>query len=203
MDIFTIGFFAVFILFMAAKYSFGFYMYRKSIYKVLYSGFTEYRMRRKSIEGMSQSYVLKEEFGPNRIIYHVVDSKGAEPSAFVTVFLTSGCYIIKVLKKNEHKKSESDTVEFKQSFILNKLNGTIYQSLRLPVYIIQVLPDLKNGKGRNQVNKTARTVPRSELLSILKELHAKSAKVLTEIDLNGIFMTLAHDAIENEKTAMQ
>ncbi len=201
MDTFTIGFLAVVILFMAGKFLFGFYMYRKSIYKVLYSGFTEYRMRRKSIEGMSESYVLKEQFGPGRMIYHVLEKKDSMPSAYIAIFLTSGGYIVKVLKENKNTNLLIEAEEFKQKYIMKKLS--VFKSLHLPTAIIAVLPDSIEEARIYPGKKDILTVQRKELLNTIKELHEKSAKILTADEVYGIFMALAHDAIENETITMQ
>lgn len=196
MDILTIGFITVIILFTICKFLFNLHMYRNSIYEVLYSGFTEYRMRKKSIEGMSESCILTEEFGPNRIIYHVIEKKYSMPAAFVTIFLTSGCYVIDV-EKNQNGDIFCDAKVFKEQNIVRRLEETIYNSLTFPITSITVLPDTCEIKRKDSKNKI--TVRRKALFNTLKKLHNKSETVLTAKDINGIFMTLTHDTIEEEK----
>lgn len=199
MDIFTIGFLAVVILYMILKYLYGFYMFRNSIYKVLYSGFTEYRMRRKSIEGMSESYVLKKQFGINRIIYHILAKKSSVPSAFVTIFLTSGCYIINMLKGHENENLSVDAEKFKQNYIMNQINESVYKSMTIPMTMMTVLPDHYDMAPKLVGKKDKLTIRRKELIDTLIGIHEKSEKIITSKDVYGIFMVLAHDSIESEK----
>lgn len=201
MDILTIGFITVVILFMTCKFLFDLHMYRNSIYKVLYSGFTEYRMRKKSIEGMSQSYVLTEECGPNRMIYYVMEREHSVPSSFITIFLTSGCYLVSV-KHNKNSDSFLEAKEFEQQNIMSQLENTVYNSLKFPTTIIKVLTDSCETNKKDAGKKNKLTIRREELLNTIKALHSRSEKVLTANDINGIFMTLAHDTIENEKIPM-
>jgi len=201
MDILTIGFITVVVFFMALKVLFEWRMYRNSIYQVLYSGFIEYRMRKKSIEGMSQSYALKEEFGPHRIIYYIIDKGNTSASAFVIIFLTSGCYLISI-KKDVKSDMFLEAKEFQKQNITGKLKDTVYKSLEFPTTIITVLPDSYKGGIQDANVKNELTVHRKELLGTIKELYRKSEKVLTSNDINGIFRALANDAIEDEKISV-
>ncbi len=196
MDILTIGFVTVIILFTVCKFLFDRHIYRNSIYQVLYSGFTEYRMRKKSIEGMSESCILTEEFGPHRMLYHVIEKKHAMPCAFVTIFLTSGCYILSI-DKNQNEKAFDEAKAFKEQNIIGQLEKTVYNTLKFPITMMRVLPDTYEIKKKD--SKKEWTIRRKDLFHFLKKLHSKSETVLSPNDINGIFMTLAHDTMEEEK----
>jgi hypothetical protein len=202
MDVITIGFISIVVIYMIGKFFFNLRMYRNSIYEVLYSGFTEYRMRMKSVEEMSESCVLTEKCGPNRIIYYVIEKEHSVPTAFVTIFLTSGCYILALKKKNENTDSFFEAKEFEKQNIASKLEDTVYKALEFPTTIITVLPDDSKAGNTEVGKKNKQIVRRKVLIDTIKALHDKAEKVLTANDVNGMFMTLAHDTIENEKISM-
>ncbi|MGB4588573.1 MAG: hypothetical protein WBI17_04980 [Clostridiaceae bacterium] len=199
MDILTIGFIIVLIIFMLVKFLFELYMYKNSVYEVLYSSFTEYRMRKKSIEGMSESYQLKEVFGPHRILYHINEKGNGARSAYATVFLTSGCYTIAV--NNETKNVFSEVKKFMNLNIEDQLKNTVYHSLSLQTNIFVISSNHPKLNATGEKTKGF-VIERNELISKITEIHHQKKSNLSKIDIDGIFYTLAEDSIESEKVSV-
>lgn len=200
MEILTIGFVTVIIIFMLLKFLFELYMYKNSVYEVLYSSFTEYRMRRKSIEGISESYQLKEVFGPHRILYHIDEKDYGKRAAYATVFLTSGCYTIAV--NNETKNVYSEVKNFMKLNIYDQLKNTVYQSLSLQTFIFVISPNHSKDNAANGEKAKGFIVGRKDLISKIKELHDQKKNNLSRTDIDGIFYTLAQDSIDSEKISV-
>lgn len=193
MDQLTLGFITIIILFMVVKLLVERYLYKSSVYEVLYSGFTEYRMRKKSIEGMSESFALKEGFGPHRILYHV-QGKGR---AYATLFLPSGCYVIVVRK--DGKTSGTEVKTFIQENLLDPLKDTVFQSLSLKPKVIFLQTGPGTEKRTNGEEPKGRALRKKDLLRKLKELHALSTAHLSKAEIDGIYYSLAQESIDAEK----
>lgn len=200
MEILTIGFISIIIIFMLFKFLFELYMYRNSVYEVLYSSFTEYRMRKKSIEGISESYLLKEAFGPHRIVYHIDEKGYGTRAAYATVFLTSGCYTIAV--NNETKNVISEVKTFMKQNIFELLKGTVYHSLSIQTFIFIISSNNSMDNAANGEKTKGFIVERKDLISKIKEVHNDKKNNLSRIDIDGIFYTIAQDSIESEKISV-
>ena len=200
MEILTIGFITIIIIFMLLKFLFELYMYKNSVYEVLYSSFTEYRMRKKSIEGISESYQLKELFGPHRILYHIDEKGYGKRAAYATVFLTSGCYTIAV--NNETKSVFSEVKTFMKQNIYDPLKSTVYQSLSFQTFIFVISSNNSLDNAANFEKTKGFIIERKELISKIKELHNLKKNNLSRNDIDGIFYTLAQDSIESEKISV-
>jgi len=200
MEILTIGFVTIIIVFMLLKFLFELCMYKNSVYEVLYSSFTEYRMRKKSIEGISESYQLKEVFGPHRILYHIDEKGHGTRAAYATVFLTSGCYTIAV--NNETKNVFSEVKAFMKQNIYDPLKSTVYHSLPLQTFIFVISTNNSSDHTANFEKTKGFIVGRKDLISKIKELHNQKKSNLSKIDIDGIFYTLAQDSIESEKISV-
>jgi len=200
MEILTIGFVTIIIIFMLLKFLFELYMFKNSVYEVLYSSFTEYRMRKKSIEGISESFQLKEAFGPHRILYHIDEKGHGTRAAYATVFLTSGCYTIAV--NNETKKVFSEVKAFMKQNIYDPLKNTVYDSLpfQSSIFVISSNHAVDNAASADKTKGFI--VRREDLTSKIKELHNQRKNHLSRIDIDGIFYTLAQDSIESEKISV-
>jgi len=200
MEILTIGFITVIIIFMLFKFLFELYMYKNSVYEVLYSSFTEYRMRKKSIEGISESYRLKEVFGPHRILYHINEKGHGTRAAYATVFLTSGCYTIAV--NNNTKNVFSEVKAFMKENIYDPLKSTVYQSLPFQTFIFVISSNQSLDNSANFEKNKGFIVGREDLMGRIKELHNQKKNHMSRIDIDGIFYTIAQDRIESEKISV-
>lgn len=196
MDILTVGFITAIILLTISKLLFNLYIYKNSIYEVIYSGFTEYRVRKRSIEGMSESYILTKEFGTNRIVYYMIEKRYFKQSVFVVIILTSGCYVIVVEESQKEGAGCEIKANNKQSIICD-LKNISHNLLSFPIITITVLSDTNEIKNKD--NKNEITIRKKYLFRTLKKLHDKSKIVLTEENINSIFMTLTHDIIKDYK----
>lgn len=197
MDQLTLGFITIIILFMVIKLLVERYLYKSSVYEVLYSGFTEYRMRRKSIEGMSESFTLKEGFGPHRILYHVQGKGMNDRRAYVTLFLPSGCYVIVVRK--DGKISGTEVKTFIQENLLDPLKDTVFHSLSLKPKVILLQTGPGAEKSTTGEEPKGRALRKKDLLRKLKDLHASSDAHLTKAEIDGIYYSLAQESIDAEK----
>ena len=75
----------------------GWYLFRRSIYKEIYSNYLEYAMRKKSLTKLSESYYLDSRLGRHRIFYQLAAAKGERyPQAYVIILLTSGMYVLDI-----------------------------------------------------------------------------------------------------------
>jgi len=192
MDLLTYGFLSIVIISMATKWLFEWKMYRNSVYGVLYGTFTEYRMRKKTVIGMSESLKLCELFGPAKIIYHVLDSKQYKLTSFVTIFLNSGCYVIGISMKNmDNIKSVKTAEKFLRENIMNKLDKTIYLEQEIPTHIMLVVSDDETGSSH--------IVKRCDLIETIKKIHDESKSALTQEDITHIFHLVAKEALKAEK----
>lgn len=194
MDWFTWGFVALILVFMIAKLLFEHRMYKNSVYKVIYGTFTEYRMRKKSIERMSESYDFQRELGPHRIIYSVVDEKVYNPASFVTVFLESGCYIFGVCSKMPGDNAITTCKMFYTQNIEAKLKGSVYDPRKLPVTYLLVVPD-----SLKEVPKRKNLIRREQLFTQLKELHSAASPVYSGEDVEHLFKLVAADVLKKEE----
>lgn len=192
MDPLAIGFVGVVAAIMTAKWLLEFKMYRSSVYKMLYSGFTEYRMRRKSVRRMSESAAMHEQFGDCRMIFQVLSSD-CVPASFVTVILCSGCYVLGVAGSASPRKDSLQVCRrFFQENITEKLGGTPYQGRKLPVAYAVVVPDSSN------IAQTEHIVKRSNMIEWLKQLDSTREKVLSAEDVQHIFNVVAKEALVQE-----
>ena len=200
MDLLTYGFLSIVIIIMVTKWLFEWKMYKNSVYGILYSTFTEYRMRKKTVIGMSESMKLNELFGSSRIIYHVLDSKQNKLTSFVTIFLSSGCYVIGISMKNMVDKNSVKIVEkFLHENIMDKLDKTIYMEQEIPTHIILLVSDNElYGNNQEQIGST-HIIKRSEVIENIKEIHNASKSVLTQEDISHIFQLVAQEALKTEK----
>lgn len=193
MDPLAIGFAGVVATIMIAKWLLEFKMYRSSVYKMLYSGYTEYRMRRKSVRRMSESVAMQEQFGDCRLIFQVLRSDYV-PASFVTVILRSGCYVFGVTGSVPPRKDSLQVCHrFFQENIAKKLAGTPYQSEALPVAYTVVVPDSSN------IAQTGAIVKRGEMIEWLKQLDSAREKVLSAEDVQHIFSVVAKEALAQEQ----
>ncbi len=192
-DWFTWGFVAMILVFMVIKVLYQRKMYKDSVYRVIYSAFTEYRVRRKSIEGMSESYLFRDTFGPHRIIYSVVDSKKYHPFSFITVFLNTGCYVFGVCTKTPDEKSLSVCWEFYEKNIQKKLKDTVYDPGKLPVTCKLIVPD-----AMTQVPEKDYIIRRSGLVECLRTLQSQRKAQYSAEDVEHLFKIVAAEVLKKE-----
>lgn len=195
MDLFTWGFISIVLIFMGAKVFYEFRMYKNSVYKMIYSSFIEYRSRRKSIEGMSESYNFRDAFGPHRIIFSALEDQKISPASFMTVFLTSGCYVFGICTKEPAANSIARTKEFFSENVQKKLEGTVYDSEKVPVTFRLLLPDSLPGK----ISRDKGVIRRQELMEELTRLHKEAPAVWSAEDVDHLFRTIAAQALKTEE----
>lgn len=193
MDWLTWGFVAVVLIFMAAKLLFERKMYKNSVYKVIYATFTEYRMRKKSIERMAESYQFQEKLGAHKIIFSVVDEKTYNPASFVTVLLESGCYIFGVCAKAPGDNAVTTCKMFYAQNIEAKLKGTVYDPKKLPVTYRLVVPD-----SMTDAPKRKNVIRREQLFEELQALHGAAKPVYSAEDVEHLFKIIAADVLKKE-----
>ena len=202
MDVFTWGFVAVILLLAAAKFLFDWRMYKNSVYPVFYAGYTEYRMRKKSVEGMSESYALKDDLGAHRLLYHALRDTSRSPNAFVTLFLTDGIYVCGVVTG---QKPQKDALRICREFFAENVEKrlrelTLWREKPLPVTYRIVLPD-KSAYAENTP-----CVKRAHLLAEIKKLRAEALRKgggtgWSEAQLEQGFRAAAADALREEKAS--
>ena len=195
MDLFTWGFISIVLIFMGVKVFYEYRMYKNSVYKMIYSSFIEYRSRRKSIEGMSESYSFRETFGPHRIIFSALEDQKVNPASFMTVFLTSGCYVFGVCNKAPAASSMAHTKEFFAENVQKKLEGTVYGSGKIPVTYRLLLPDSLPGK----LPRDKGVIRRQELMEELTRLHKQAPAAWSGEDVDHLFRTTAAQALKTEE----
>ncbi len=192
MDPFALGFVGVVAVIMAAKWLFEFKMYRSSVYKMLYSGYTEYRMRRKSVLRMSESVAMQARFGDCRLIFQVLPSD-CVPTSFVTVILRSGCYVFGVTGNASPQRNSLQVCRrFFQENIAKKLADTRYRGEALPVAYALVVADSSN------IAQTEYIVKRGDMITWLGRLDSFREKVLSAEDVQHIFSVVAKEALAQE-----
>lgn len=201
MDTLTIGFILAVVIFMLIKLLFELYMYKNSMYEILYSSFTEYRMRKKSIEGMSESYLLKEVFGPHRILYHILQQGHSAGRAFATVILTSGCYTIAV--NSERKNIMVEVKSFMRQHITDQLKNTVYQSVSFQSDIFVIRSNGAKDSAVDGEKSKGHLISRKDLLGEMEKRHHLKKHSLSKVDIDGIFYTLAQDSIDNETVSVK
>lgn len=202
----------------------GWYIFRRSIYKEIYSNYLEYVMRKKSLAKLSESYYFDSRFGKHRIFYQLAAAKGEkETQAYVIILLTSGMYILDIKKQTgdieavvqgdfkyqvigKAKKGEKPKAQVKilrnpiseikyfQKQILRKLDKDV------EVHPVVVFPDAstliwKDGESPVSVD----VIHRKQVYQKMKEIHEKNTDVLSESEIEGIYLALAGDVLEAEK----
>ncbi|GKH30761.1 NERD domain-containing protein [Muricomes sp. OA1] len=203
----------------------GWYLFRRSIYKEIYSNYLEYAMRKKSLTKLSESYYLDSRFGRHRIFYQLAAAKGEKtPQAYVIILLTSGMYVLDIknqtgdieasvrgdfkyqavekAKKGEKAKVEikmmrnpMDEIQYFQSQIVRKLNKE-----ELTIHPIVVFPDASTltWKDRKMPGSVA-VIHRKQVYQTIKEIHEKRADVFCESEIERMYLALAGEALAAEK----
>lgn len=197
MDQLTIGFITIIIVFMTMKFFVERYLYKRSIYEAFYSGFTEYRMRKKSIEGMSESYTLKELFGAHRILYQVKRNAKNDVYAYATLFLSSGCYVT-VVRKNG-KVSGSEVRSFIMENLSGPLKGTAFNSIAVKPKVLVLRTEVDAKKASFKEGQNSPHVSKKNLLQKIKEMHDTASSQLSKAEIDGMFYSIAQASIDEEK----
>lgn len=202
----------------------GWMIYRRSIYKELYSNYFEYAMRKKSISRLSKSYYLESRFGAHRIYYQLAAVKGKQPQAYVVILLSSGMYILNI--KNQtgdieaalkgdfryesvKKGKKGERLHIEEKKMKNPLEETAYFQARLADKLkgekiaacpIVVFPDASTLKWKNKKEPDQYTViHRRDVYKSLKALHEGRKQTLSETDMDRIYLSLAGEVLEAEK----
>jgi|GEM_PF-3344583 len=193
MDWLTWGLVFVLIVFFTARWVIEYRIYKNSVYKVLYENFTEYRIRKKSIEGMSESNVIKKMFGSGRLVYQVLDQRNLNPASFVVMILPGGFQIFGIAGKNKVGRDALKICgKFYAENVEKKLAQSVYAGKNIPVSCRMVLSDQENAAlPKNYVK-------RSGLLAEAKKTDEQNGKVLTAEDMEHIFRIIAKDALTEE-----
>ena len=200
----------------------GWYMFRRSIYKEIYSNYLEYVMRKKSLSRLSESYFLDSRLGKHRIYYQLAAAKGEKtPQAYVVLILTSGLYLMDIKKqtgeieasaKGDFKyeivvkqrdqnpkvevkmmKNPMDEVRYFQKKLFQKLRGE-----EVPAFPVVVFPDASTLHWEEKWEGMP-IIHRKEVYQTVKNLHEKHKKVLSEEDIDRIYLTLAGELLEAER----
>lgn len=199
MESLTLGFVTVVICGMIAKYIMQYKIYKSSIYSVLYGTFTEFRIRKKSIDKMSESIKINEKFGKAKIIYKVLDNKNYKPDSYVILILQSGFYIIGISRTDKINKIFFDTInQFANQHIKDMLVGTVYENENLTMQMLLLTPEnvcLKN----NKLPKQYYIVNRKNLIENISIIDKQYSGNMTTEDINHIYQILARDMLEDEK----
>lgn len=216
------GFAAIGVAAYAWRMISGWTQYRNSVQKMLYTGYLEFWTKRKKLRKLSESMELQEDFGKHRIHYQLYsEKKGKTPEAYVLVTMSSGVYFVKVMnsqgdisnaqkgmwtstysvdkKHPEHKtvdKLGNPPAELK-SFadkMREKLGKYTYEE-----HDIMIFPDSSKLHIEEREIDGVRIIKRSALLDAMKEIHEKSAKDLTDVEIDAIWMTMAKESLELEE----
>jgi hypothetical protein len=158
MDWLTWGLVFVLIVFFTARWVIEYRIYKNSVYKVIYENFTEYRIRKKSIEGMSESNVIKKMFGSGRLVYQVLDQRNLNPASFVVMILPGGFQIFGIAGKNKVGRDALKICgKFYAENVEKKLAQSVYAGKNIPVSFRVVLSDQENAAPAGKLCETVRS----------------------------------------------
>ncbi len=200
MEGFTLGFLGIVVFSMLTKWMMEWKIYKKSIYSLIYSNFTEFRMKRKSINKMSESMKLNEIFGTARLLYHVLKNRKYKPYSYVTILLESGFYVIGISQSSKISNGLFHNINsFVKENITIQLKNTIYENKSVPVHILLLTSESKQIASK-AVLIERNIVNRVNLLDVIYNIHNITNKTLTKEDINHIYQILAKEALNEENS---
>ncbi len=201
----------------------GWYIFRRSIYKEIYSNYVEYAMRKRSMARLSESYFLESRLGKHKIYYQLASARGEKvPQAYVVLILSSGIYLLDIKrqigdieanvrgdfkyetvipgnKKEKPRieikmmKNPMDEVRYFQKKIFQKLHGE-----EVKAFPIVVFPDSSTLSWKEE-QKEIPVIHRKEVYSTVKMLHENNPQVLSEEEIDRIYLAMASEVLEAER----
>lgn len=201
---------------------FGWLMYNKSIYKVIYSSYIEYYFKKNKIRKLSESSAFSENLGKHRMLFQLFSIKGQKSlQPYIIIILSSGMYYLKVSnaqgevygkktgvwehimaydKKNPDKKVKEKIAnpipELEQ--FTKKIQEKI-SKIKTQVYKIVVFPDhsILNIKSEEMGGISA--IKRSQLGDTLLSIHKSNEKLLNDWEIDALWQIVAIDSLELEE----
>jgi hypothetical protein len=201
----------------------GWYIFRRSIYKEIYSNYLEYAMRKKSMAKLSESYFLESRLGKHKICYQLASVRGEKiPQAYVVLILSSGIYLLDIKRQTGDieanirgdfkyeevitgKKKEKPRIEIKmmknpmdevryfQKKIFQKLHGE-----KVTAFPIVVFPDSSTLTWKEE-EKEIPVIHRKDVYSTVKILHDSHPQILSEEEIEKIYLAMASEVLEAER----
>lgn len=204
------------------RYIFGWYQYRKSIQKVIYSNYLEYFMKKSKIRKLSESDAFSDEFGKHRILFQLFAGKGQKtPRPYIIVILSSGMYCLKVSnapgeiygkktgdwenlmafdKKNPNKKvygKITNPIEEIEQF--KKSAQYKISKINTPVYKIVVFPDQCTLQMKNKEMNGTLIIKRSQLQDTLMKIHKSGENALNDWEIDALWEMIAKNSLNLEE----
>lgn len=201
---------------------FGWIMYNKSIYKVIYSGYLEYYLKKNKIRKLSESSAISESFGKHRMIFQLFSIKGKKsPQPYIIIILSSGMYCLKVSniqgevtgkktgawehiaaydKKHPEKKvKEKITNPMTELEQFTKKVQEKINKIEVQVYKIAVFPDCSVLKIKNEDLDGALAIKRSQLRDTLADLHKSKENLLNDWEIDALWEMIVKDSLKTEE----
>lgn len=200
----------------------GWFIYRKSIHKAIYSSYLEYYSKKNRTRKLSESAAFAENFGKHKVLFQLFSSSGAKfPKPYIIVILSSGIYCLKVSnvpgeihgakagswenivsydKKHPDKKIKekmaNPVMELEQ--FSKKIQEKIIK-IKAPVYKVVVFPDQSMLKIKMEKISTALIIRRSQLRDTLMNIHQSKEKVLCDWEIDALWEMMARDSLKLEE----
>lgn len=211
---------AIIVLFF--KLIFGWSMYRRSVYKTIYSSYFEYYAKKNKIRKLSESSAFEQDFGKHRVLFQLFSIKGQKsPQPYIIIILSSGMYCLKVSnapgeiygkrtgaweniitsdKKHPEKKIKgkianpiAELEQFSEK-VVEKIS-----KIETPVYRIVVFPDQCILKIKSEEIGEALAIKRSKLSDTLMKIHKSKEKALDDWEIDALWEMMAKDSLTLEE----
>lgn len=222
MDEIILGLSLAAIIVLVYNLIFGWLMYNKSIYKVIYSSYLEYHFKKNKIRKLSESSAFSEDFGKHRILFQLFSVKGQNsPQPYIIIILSSGMYCLKVSnvqgeitgkktgtwehvmafdKKHPEKKVKEKIVnpitELEQ--FTKKIQEKI-SKIEVQVYKIAVFPDCSILKLNSEDMEGLLAIKRSQLKDTLMNIHKSKENLLNDWEIDALWEMIAKDSLKMEE----
>jgi len=222
MDEIILGLSLAAIIVILYKLIFGWLMYNRSIYKVIYSSYLEYYFKKNKIRKLSESSAFLEDFGKHRMLFQLFSVKGQRsPQPYVIIILSSGMYCLKISnaqgeitgkktgvwehtmafdKKHPEKKVKekiADPFAELEQFtkkILEKIN-----KIEPQIYKIAVFPDHSILNIKSEEMDGTLIIKRSQLRDTIMNNHKSKDKILLDWEIDALWEMVAKDCLKLEE----
>lgn len=207
------------------RVSYGWYIFRNSIYKEIYSSYLEYAWKKKRLLRLSKSAWLENALGTHRICYQIITPNGevSKAQAYVVFLLESGLYVANI--KNEQgsiiavnkgdfrrlltdRKKKRQPVQQYVRLIKNPMDETDkfakallskISDADLSVYKIVVFPDADTITWSSKERLDCKVLRRKELVEYIKSIHIKNKNIITKNEVDQYYQKIIAEALKQEK----
>lgn len=200
------------------KWIYGWYIYKRSVYKVIYSSYLEFYFKKSKIKKLSESSVFADDFGKHRILFQLFSTKAQKmPQPYIIIILSSGMYLLKVSnaqgevygektgpwinvvsldKKHQDKRVNQKLTN--PNFELQQFNQKVQEKIskiNTQVYKIVVFPDQSTLKLKSEKIGEITAIYRSKLCKTLMDIHKSKDKELDEWEIDALWQMVAKDSL--------